>query len=281
MDATLVIAIAAVILIIIVLLVLDTFHVVPEEERGVVFRFGRFRRVARPGLRAVIPLGIDRMVRIDVRMQPLDVEPQDVITLDNVPCRVGAAIVTQVIDPRLAATAVADYKAAATQVVGSALRGVAGQVTLKVLLSERERVQRALADIIERDSEAWGVRVSSVEVRRVELSEELQRALGRQAEAERMRVATLIAAKAELEAANTLRDAAGVLGSTPEGLQLRYIQALNQLRQDGTVVLIPVPGDLVQTLRELQARTAEDVNVAAPETNGTPALEATPEHSDS
>lgn len=256
MNLTLIVIIALAALVALVWLV--GLRVVNEYERGVVFRVGRYHRVAAPGLRSVLPRPIDKLMRVDVRTYAVEAPSQDVMTLDNVLVGVVATAYLQVVDPRLAVTEVVDYRSAAAQLMRSTLRSVIGQITLQVLLTERERVNGTLTAVLDEQTEAWGVRVSTVEIKDVELSPSMLRALGRQAEAEREKIAKIISAEGELEAARTLTDAAGVIGSSPSALQLRYLQTLSEIGGDrNTVVVFPMPIDLVQPLLDLQARMAK------------------------
>jgi len=233
-------------------------RVVNEYERGVVFRLGRYDHTAGPGLRYLLPLWIDRMTRVDVRTYSVEAPSQEVLTLDKVLVRVVATAYLQVVDPRLVVSEVADYRSAAAHLLRSTLRSVIGQITLQVLVTERERVSGTLTSILDQETEAWGVRVSTVEIKDVELSPAMLRALGRQAEAEREKIAKIISAEGELEAARTLTDAAGVIASSPNALQLRYLQTLSEIGGDrNTVVVFPMPIDLVQPLFDLQARAAK------------------------
>jgi regulator of protease activity HflC (stomatin/prohibitin superfamily) len=207
-------------------------RIVHEYERGVVFRLGRFQHVAEPGLRWVLPLGMERMLRVDARTYSIETPPQDAMTLDKVLVRVVATAYLQVVDPRLVVTEVTDYRSAAGLLLRSTLRSVLGQITLQVLLAERERVNGTLTSVLDRETEAWGVRVSTVEIKDVELSQSMVKALGLQAEAEREKIAKIINAEGEVEAARKLTVAAGVIGASPSALQLRYLQALTEIGGD-------------------------------------------------
>jgi regulator of protease activity HflC (stomatin/prohibitin superfamily) len=256
MNLTLIVIIALAALV--VLVWLAGLRVINEYERGVVFRLGRYHRVAAPGLRYVLPRPIDKLLHVDVRTYAVEAPSQEVMTLDNVLVGAVAVAYLQVVDPRLAVTEVADYRSTAGHLLRSTLRSVIGQVTLQVLLTERERVNGTLTAVLDEQTEAWGVRVSTVEIKDVELSQSMLRALGRQAEAEREKIAKIISAEGELEAARTLTDAAGVIGSSPSALQLRYLQTLSEIGGDhNTVVVFPMPIDLVQPLLDLQARMAK------------------------
>jgi len=244
-------------------------RVVNEHERGVAFRLGRYHHTAGPGLRYLLPLWIDRMTKVDVRKYAVEAPSQEVLTLDKILVCVLATAYLQVVDPRLVVTQVADYRAAAAHLLRSTLRSVIGQITLQVLLTERERVSGTLTGILDQETEAWGVRVSMVEIKDVELSQAMLRAMGRQAEAEREKIAKIISAEGELEAARTLTDAAGVIAASPSALQLRYLQTLSEIGGDrNTVVVFPMPIDLVQPILDIQARAAKKARNGSPGGDG-------------
>jgi regulator of protease activity HflC (stomatin/prohibitin superfamily) len=228
-----------------------------EHERGVVFRLGRFERMLQPGLHYVLPLGVDHVTHVDVRTIAIEVPFQEVITNDNVLVRVLAAVYLQVINPQLAVTKVDDYKRATAYLVQSTLRSFIGKVSLHQLLSGRDLVNEMLRRIIDEETEPWGIQVSLVEFKDVQLPETMQRAMGLEAEAEREKNAKIITAEAELATARTLNDAAEVISQRPSALQLRYLQALTEIGGDGsTVVVFPIPIDLLQPLFSMQTKTA-------------------------
>jgi regulator of protease activity HflC (stomatin/prohibitin superfamily) len=239
------IAVVAVILVLVVFLLSAGIRILREYERGVIFRLGRLIAQKGPGLIILIPI-IDQMVRIDLRTITLSVPPQEVITKDNVTVRVTAVAYFRVIDPNKAVTEVENFLVATTQVAQTTLRSVLGKAELDSLLSERDRLNSELQQIIDDQTEPWGVKVTSVEVKDVELPQEMQRAIARQAEAERERRAKVIAADGEFQAAQKLSEAAEIIGRHPATLQLRYLQTLLDLgvTQNSTIVF-PLPIDLV------------------------------------
>jgi regulator of protease activity HflC (stomatin/prohibitin superfamily) len=220
-------------------------RVVQEYERGVIFRLGRFSGARGPGLFFIIPF-IDRMQKIDLRVVTMEVPPQEVITRDNVSIRVSAVMYFRVVDPGTAVTQVADYVRATFQIAQTTLRSVLGVSELDELLANREQINDRLQQIIDTQTEPWGVKVSTVEVKDVELPESMQRAMARQAEAEREKRAKIIHAEGEFQAAQTLADAARVIGSEPQTLQLRYLQTLTEISAErNSTIIFPVPIDLL------------------------------------
>jgi regulator of protease activity HflC (stomatin/prohibitin superfamily) len=250
---------ALIVLGIIVLLVLigltSAIRIINEYERGVLFRLGRLMALKGPGLRLIIPFGIDRLVKIDLRTVTLEVPPQEVITLDNVTIKVNAVIYFLVVDPRNAVTKVANFINATSQIAQTTLRSVLGQSSLDELLANREKINTRLQHIIDEQTEPWGIKVSTVEIKDVELPQTMQRAMAKQAEAEREKRAKIIHAEGEFEAAQKLTDAAGVIATQPSALQLRYLQTLTEIGVErNTVIVFPVPIDLVQQLIDLRER---------------------------
>jgi regulator of protease activity HflC (stomatin/prohibitin superfamily) len=248
---------ALIVLGIIVLLVLigltSAVRIINEYERGVLFRLGRLMALKGPGLRLIIPFGIDRLVKIDLRTVTLEVPPQEVITLDNVTIKVNAVIYFMVVDPRNAVTRVANFINATSQIAQTTLRSVLGQSSLDELLANREKINTRLQHIIDEQTEPWGIKVSTVEIKDVELPSTMQRAMAKQAEAEREKRAKIIHAEGEFEAAQKLTDAAGVIATQPSALQLRYLQTLTEIGVErNTVIVFPVPIDLVTQLMELR-----------------------------
>jgi regulator of protease activity HflC (stomatin/prohibitin superfamily) len=223
-------------------------RILREYERGVIFRLGRLIAQKGPGLILLIPI-IDRMVRVDLRTVTLNVPPQEVITRDNVTVRVTAVAYFRVIDPNRAITEVENFLLATSQISQTTLRSVLGKAELDALLSERERLNQELQRIIDEQTEPWGVKVTTVEVKDVELPAEMQRAIARQAEAERERRAKIIAADGEFQAADKLGQAADIFSRNPATMQLRYLQTLLELgvNQNSTIVF-PLPMDLVTPL---------------------------------
>jgi regulator of protease activity HflC (stomatin/prohibitin superfamily) len=228
-------------------------RVLREYERGVIFRLGRLIAQKGPGLILLIPI-IDQMVRIDLRTITLNVPPQEVITKDNVTVRVNAVAYFRVIDPNKAVTEVENYLLATSQIAQTTLRSVLGKAELDALLSERERLNVELQQIIDEQTEPWGIKVSTVEVKDVELPADMQRAMSRQAEAERERRAKIIAADGEFQAAEKLSQAANIISVNPATLQLRYLQTLVEIGvNNSSTIIFPLPLDLLKPLIEPDA----------------------------
>ena len=219
-----------------------------EYERGVLLRLGRFVGVKGPGLVIIIPV-IDRLIRVDTRVITLDVPSQDVITRDNVSIKVNAVVYFRVIDPERAVLEVEDYKYATSQISQTTLRSVLGEVELDEILAEREKLNKKLQEIIDRQTDPWGVKVIAVEIKHVDLPEEMRRAMAKQAEAERERRAKIIAAEGEYQASKKLKEAADVLAENPITIQLRYLQTLSEIASEKmTTVAFPLPLDLIEGL---------------------------------
>src|SRR5918996_222444 len=241
-------AIIAVLAVFLLIILASAIRILREYERGVIFRLGRLIAQKGPGLILLIPI-IDQMVRIDLRTVTLNVPPQEVITKDNVTVRVNAVAYFRVIDPNKAITEVENFLLATSQIAQTTLRSVLGKAELDSLLSERERLNVELQQIIDEQTEPWGVKVSTVEVKDVELPQEMQRAIARQAEAERERRAKIIAADGEFQAAEKLSDAADIISRNPATLQLRYLQTLLELGvNQNTTIVFPLPLDLLKPL---------------------------------
>jgi len=220
--------------------------VLREYERGVIFRLGRLIATKGPGLILLIPL-IDRMVKVDLRTVTLNVPPQEVITRDNVPSRVNAVAYFRVVDSNRAIVEVENYLIATSQIAQTALRSVLGKAELDQLLSERERLNEELQRIIDESTEPWGVKVTAVEIKDVEIPEQMQRAMARQAEAERERRAKIINSEGEFQAAQKLTDAADIISTNPASLQLRYLQTLLEIgTNQNTTVVFPLPMDVLE-----------------------------------
>jgi regulator of protease activity HflC (stomatin/prohibitin superfamily) len=239
------IAVVVILLVLVVFLLSAGIRILREYERGVIFRLGRLIALKGPGLIILIPI-VDQMVRVDLRTVTLTVPPQEIITKDNVTVRVNAVAYFRVIDPDKAVTDVENFLVATTQIAQTTLRSVLGKAELDSLLAERERLNAELQQIIDEQTEPWGVKVSTVEVKDVELPQEMQRAIARQAEAERERRAKVIAAEGEFQAAEKLGQAAEIFSRNPATLQLRYLQTLLDLgvTQNSTIVF-PLPMDLI------------------------------------
>jgi regulator of protease activity HflC (stomatin/prohibitin superfamily) len=229
---------------------LASVRVIREYERGVVFRLGRLLPVRGPGLLALVP-GVDRMVRVDLRTITLTVPPQEVITRDNVPARVAAVCYFRVVDPAAAITQVEAFAPATSQIAQTTLRSVLGGADLDQLLAERESLNEHLQRIVDEQTEPWGIKVSTVEIKDVEIPEAMQRAMARQAEAERERRAKIINAEGEFQASEKLARAAAVLGREPSALQLRYLQTLLEIGADSnSTIVFPLPMDLITPFLE-------------------------------
>src|SRR3954464_14060559 len=236
-------------------------RVLREYERGVIFRLGRLIAQKGPGLILLVPV-IDRMVRVDLRTVTLNIPPQEVITRDNVPARVNAVCYFRVIDPNKSIVEVENFLLATSQIAQTTLRSVLGKADLDTLLAEREQLNEELQRIIDEQTEPWGIKVVTVEIKDVGIPSDMQRAMARQAEAERDRRAKVINAEAEFQAASRLAEAADLLSRNPAALQLRYLQTLLEVgRGDGSTVVVPLPlellGPLLQKAMPTPAATAE------------------------
>ncbi|HET9916326.1 MAG TPA: slipin family protein [Candidatus Binatia bacterium] len=219
--------------------------ILKEYERGVVFRLGRMVGARGPGMIYVIP-GIEKMVKLDLRTVTMDIPPQDVITRDNVSVKVNAVLYFRVIEPNLAVREVENYLFATSQLAQVTLRSVCGQGELDELLSEREKINSRIQDILDRQTDPWGIKVVLVELKHIDLPQEMQRAMAKQAEAERERRAKVIHAEGEFQASQKLSDAAGVMASQPMALQLRYLQSLVEIASEkNSTTIFPVPIDLL------------------------------------
>jgi regulator of protease activity HflC (stomatin/prohibitin superfamily) len=247
------IAVLIAVLVLFVLIVTASVKVLREYERGVIFRLGRLLGEPKgPGLFFLIPV-IDRMVRVDLRTVTLSVPPQEVITKDNVPVRVTAVAYFRVLAPREAIVQVENYLVATSQIAQTTLRSVLGQHLLDELLSERDKINEILQEIIDQQTAPWGVKVSVVEVKDVELPTSMQRAMARQAEAERERRAKIIGAEAEFQASEKLSQAAEIIAAHPIALQLRYLQTLQEISStNNSTTILPVPLDLLRALGQME-----------------------------
>ena len=242
-------AIAAFLVLVLLVLTLS-LKIITQYERGIVFRLGRLRPVYDPGLHLVVPF-LERLVRVDTRVVTLTIPPQEVITEDNVPARVNAVVLFNVTDPVKAVMEVENYAIATSQIAQTTLRSVLGRVDLDTVLAHRSALNADLRDIIEKLTEPWGVQVSVVEIKDVEIPEQMQRAMARGAEAERERRAKIINARGELQASEELRQAADTLSKSPASLQLRYLQTLLELGADqNSTVVFPLPMDIIGPLLE-------------------------------
>ncbi len=233
-----------VVFVLVIMFLASAIKILSEYERAVIFRLGRIRDAKGPGLIIIIP-GIDRMVRVDMRTITMDVPPQDVITKDNVSIKVSAVVYFRVIDANSAVTNVENYLYATSQLAQTTLRSVCGQMELDEILSEREKINMHLQEILDRSTEPWGIKVSLVEVKHIDLPEEMKRSMAKQAEAERERRAKVINAEGEFQAAQKLIEAARVMETQPMSLQLRYLQTLNQIAsENNSTTVFPIPIDL-------------------------------------
>ena len=232
-------------IVVVVAFLIVTVKVLNEYERGVIFRLGRIIGAKGPGLFILIPI-VDRMVRVDLRTITLDVPPQDIITRDNVTIKVNAVVYFKVLDPNKAIVEVENFLMATSKLAQTTLRSVIGQVEMDELLAARDAVNHKLQSILDSQTEVWGIKVSNVEVKQIDLPAEMQRAMARQAEAERDRRAKVIAAEGELQASQKLAEAAAVMDKSPVTLQLRYLQSMVEMSSEkSSTIILPLPMDLV------------------------------------
>ncbi|PON17196.1 hypothetical protein C2W62_14490 [Candidatus Entotheonella serta] len=254
----------------IILVLTSTIKVLREWERGVILRLGKFQGVRGPGIIIVIPI-IERMFRVNTRLVTVDVPPQDIITKDNVTMNVNAVVFFRVLSPREAVVNVENFYDATYQKAQTVLRNVLGQTELDELLTGRDSLNSQLQEILDAETDQWGIKVEAVEIKHVDLPQEMQRAMARQAEAERERRAKIISAEGEFQASTRLAEAADVMGQHPMSLQLRFLQTLSEVATENNSTLIfPVPIDLVKPLVEMGERmTQQRLNG-----NDAPALEA-------
>jgi regulator of protease activity HflC (stomatin/prohibitin superfamily) len=258
-----VLIIVGVIVFILLIALFSSLRIAAEYERGVVFRLGRLIGLKGPGLFFIIPFGVDRLVKIDLRVITLEVPPQEVITKDNVTAKVNAVIYFQVVDARKAVVQVLNYINASSQIAQTTLRAVLGQSTLDELLAERDRINQNLQKIIDEQTEPWGIKVSVVEIKDVELPQTMQRAMAKQAEAEREKRAKIINADGEFQASQTLANAAQVISSQQGALQLRFLQTMVEIgAEKNTTIILPLPIELIKPLIEW-GKAAEDGSPAA------------------
>jgi len=237
--------------VLVMLFLSSAVKILNEYERGVVFRLGRVIGSKGPGLILLIP-AIDKMVRVDLRVVAMDVPAQDVITRDNVTIKVSAVLYFRVIDPNRAIVGVENYLYATSQLSQTTLRSVCGQAELDELLAEREKINEHLQEILDKDTEPWGVKVAKVEIKNIDLPQEMQRAIAKQAEAERERRAKVIGAEGEFQAAQKLSDAAKIIAENPIALQLRYLQTLREVAaENNSTTIFPVPIDLLTPFMQL------------------------------
>jgi regulator of protease activity HflC (stomatin/prohibitin superfamily) len=251
--------------VLVMLFLSSAVKILNEYERGVVFRLGRVIGSKGPGLILLIP-AIDKMIRVDLRVVAMDVPAQDVITRDNVTIKVSAVLYFRVIDPNRAIVGVENYLYATSQLSQTTLRSVCGQAELDELLAEREKINAHLQEILDKDTEPWGVKVAKVEIKNIDLPQEMQRAIAKQAEAERERRAKVIGAEGEFQAAQKLSDAAKIIAENPIALQLRYLQTLSEVAaENNSTTIFPVPIDLLTPFMQIAKMAA-----AAPPGGTTP-----------
>jgi regulator of protease activity HflC (stomatin/prohibitin superfamily) len=248
----------AVIVIVVLIIIMMAVKIVTEYERGVIFRLGRLVGAKGPGLFLIIPF-IDRMIKVDLRVITMDVPSQEVITKDNVTVRVNAVVFFRVVDPESSVVKVLDYIRATSQISQTTLRNILGQSELDELLMQREKLNQMLQKIIDEHTDPWGVKVSTVEIKEVELSEEMKRSMAAQAEAERERRAKIIHAEGELQASEKLAQAAAVIGREPSAIQLRFLSTLTEIASEkNSTILFPIPIEFLKAF----GRSGEDTGKA-------------------
>lgn len=233
-------------------ILMNSIRIIKEYERGVLFTLGRFTKTLGPGLQIVIPF-LQVIQKIDLRLVTMDVPSQDVISFDNVSVRVNAVVYFRVVDPEHAVIQVEDYYNATSQLAQTTLRSILGQHELDHMLSEREKINADIQEILDRDTESWGIKVTKVELKHVDLNESMVRAMAKQAEAERERRAKVIAADGEFQAAQKLLDAARIVAEQPETMQLRYLQTLNEISSErgSNTIIFPVPMQFADFLKKI------------------------------
>ncbi len=252
--------IVGIIVVVILALVWLANRVVWQYEYGLVFRFGKFTGIRNPGLNFIVPL-IDRIVKVDMRVVTMVVEPQEVITKDNVTIKVDAVVYFQVVNPEFAVVKVLDYIRATSQIAQTTLRSVLGQSELDELLAHREEINQKLQLIIDEQTEPWGVKVALVEVKDVQLPETMQRAMAKQAEAEREKRARVIHAQGEFQASQQLSEAAEIMSRQPATLQLRYLQTLTEMAGEKNSTIIPVPIDIFGAIAKMSGALVDKESI--------------------
>jgi regulator of protease activity HflC (stomatin/prohibitin superfamily) len=244
------------IIIIAIFILSSAIKILQEYERGVIFRLGRLAGVKGPGLVLIIPI-IDRMVKVSLRIVTMDIPPQDVITKDNVSVKINAVVYFRVVDPAKAVVSVENYIYATSQLAQTTLRSVCGEAELDEILAHRESINLKIQSILDKMTESWGVKISAVEVKHIDLPHEMQRAMARQAEAERERRAKITLAEAEYQAAQRLKEAADMLAQNPITIQLRFLQTVSELATEKTATLVlPVPIELLKFLETQKKDTS-------------------------
>jgi regulator of protease activity HflC (stomatin/prohibitin superfamily) len=272
MILTIVLVAVVVLLMLGLVLAAGSVRVLREYERGVVFRLGRLSTLKGPGVIVLIPF-VDRLVRVSLRTVTLQIPPQEIITRDNVPARVTAVAYFRVVDPNKSIVEIQDVNAATSQIAQTTLRSVLGRAELDTLLSEREHLNESLQHIIDDQTEPWGIKVTTVEIKDVEIPKEMQHAMARQAEAERERRAKIIDAEGEFQAAAKLLDAADLMSRNPVTVQLRYLQTLREIgNSENSTIVFPFPLDILQGL--MKPANADDRAAAAPTPGATPLVAA-------
>ncbi len=257
---------------------LTSMRILWEYERGVIFRLGKLTRAKGPGLIFLVPFGVERMRKMDLRIVALDIPPQDTITKDNVSVTVNAVVYFRVADPAKAVVEIEDYYFATSQLAQTTLRSVIGQSELDELLAHRERINDIIREIIDQGTDPWGIEVTGVEIKDIDLPQEMKRAMAKQAEAERERRAKVIAASGEYQASTKLAQAAEVMSHQPIALQLRFLQtAVEVAAENNSTTIFPLPLDLFQPILQAQARAAGGSAPAATEGEGNAAPPALPE----
>jgi len=244
-------------IVIVIIILLSAIRVVTEYERGVIFRLGRLVGAKGPGLFFLIPI-VDRMVKVSLRTMNFDVQPQEVITKDNVPVKANAVVYFRVIDPTKAVVEVEDYRFATLQIAQTTLRAVVGEAELDELLSEREKINERLQTIIDEQTDPWGIKVSTVEMKEIEIPDSMKRAMARQAEVERERRAKIISAEGEYQAAERLAQAAQIIGKYPQAIQLRYLQTLSEIAtEQNSTIVFPLPINILEAFGNLVKKASD------------------------
>lgn len=253
-----IIAVVIFAVIFVLIILFSAIKILREYQRGVIFRFGRLRGAKGPGLFLIIPF-VDKMIKVDLRTVTMDVPPQDVITRDNVPVKVNAVVYFRVMDPEKSVVEIENYIVATSQIAQTTLRSILGQAELDDLLSRRDKINKELQTIIDEQTDPWGVKVSTVEVKDVELPQTMQRAMASQAEAERDRRAKIINAEGEFQASQKLSEAAKVLTQYPISVQLRFLQTLREIASEqNSTIIFPVPIDIIKSVIEILGKGRSD-----------------------
>lgn len=246
---------AIIVLVIVFLIIISGLKILYEYERGVIFRLGRIVGVRGPGFIVVVPF-LERMVRVSLRLVTMDVPPQDVITKDNVSVKVNAVVYFRVVEPNRAILQVENYLYATSQLAQTTLRSILGQVELDELLSEREKLNVKLQEVLDKQTDAWGIKVTMVEVKYVDLPQEMQRAMAKQAEAERERRAKVISAEGEFQASTKIAEASEILSANPVSLQLRFLQTINDVSSEkASTIILPLPIDMLSAFTKKDEKT--------------------------